>query len=126
MSDSNSNNSKKFRPVNPSLGTAPRVGPFPADQVVPWTAICFSSYYICNSVLGLSWLWTGIVATWGMSTWWVLTGSKAWRFLSKLVPTPTFTRGYVRYSRFLSKDSIIPTSHKQLSKKTKQWQKKRR
>ena len=126
MSDLNPNNSKKFRPVNPTLGTAPRVGPFPADQVVPWTAICLSSYYICKSVLGLSWLWTGIVAAWGMSTWWVLTGSKAWRFLSKLVPTPTFTRGFLRYSRFLSPDPIIPTSHKQLSKKSKQRRKKRR
>jgi hypothetical protein len=126
MSDLNQNNYKKFRSVNPSLGTAPRVGPFPADQVVPWTAICFSSYYICKSVLGLSWLWTGIVATWGMSTWWVLTGSKAWRFLSKLVPTPTFTRGYVRYSRLLSQDSIIPTSQKQLPKNSRKLKKKRR
>jgi hypothetical protein len=126
MSDLNPNNSKKFRSVNPSLGTAPRVGPFPADQVVPWTAICFCSYYICKSVLGLSWLWTGIIATWGMSTWWVLTGSKAWRFLSKLVPIPTFTRGFLRYSRFLSQNYIIHASYKQLSKKNKQRTKKRR
>ncbi|AFZ21983.1 hypothetical protein Mic7113_6401 (plasmid) [Allocoleopsis franciscana PCC 7113] len=125
MSDFNPNSSKKFRPVNSSLGTAPKVGPFPADQVIPWTAICLTSYYICKSVLGLSWLWTGIVAAWGMSTWWVLTGSKAWRFLSKLVSTPTFTRGYARYSQILNTSSPTPTSHKRLSIRSNQQQKRR-
>lgn len=92
-------NSRKFRAVNPSLGTSPKVGPFPADQVIPWTAIFLISYYICKSVFGLSWLWTGIVAVWGMSTWWVLTGSKAWRYMSKFIATPNWTRGYARYER---------------------------
>ncbi len=95
-------NSRKFRAVNPSLGTSPKVGPFPADQVVPWTAIFLTSYYVCKSIFGLSWLWTGIVAAWGMSTWWVLTGSKAWRYMSKFISTPNWTRGYARYQRVLN------------------------
>lgn len=104
-------NSRKFRFVNPSLGTAPKVGPFPADQVVPWTAIFLTSYYVCKVVFGLSWLWTGIVAGWGMSTWWVLTGSKSWRFLSKFVTTPTWTRGYARYQRILTSTSSMHYEH---------------
>jgi hypothetical protein len=96
---------KKFRAVNPSLGTAPKVGPFPADQVVPWTAIFLTSYYVCKVVFGLSWLWTCLVSGWGMATWWVLTGSKTWRFLSKFVSTPIWTRGYAQYQRILTTNS---------------------
>lgn len=91
---------ENFRAVNPSLGKAPKVGPFPSAQVVPWTAILLTSYYVCKVVFGLSWLWTGIIAAWGISTWWVLTGSKSWRFLSKFISTPNWTRGYARYQRF--------------------------
>ncbi|MBD1922598.1 hypothetical protein H6F77_16130 [Microcoleus sp. FACHB-831] len=98
-------NSKKFRAVNPSLGTAPKVGPFPADQVVPWTAIFLTSYYVCKVVFRLSWLWTCLVAGWGMATWWVLTGSKTWRYMSKFVSTPTWTRGYAQYQQILNTSS---------------------
>ncbi|HEY9692709.1 MAG TPA: hypothetical protein V6D15_10910 [Oculatellaceae cyanobacterium] len=98
--------SKRFRVVNSSLGKAPKVGFFPADQVVPWTAIAFSSYYVGKLILGLSWIWVGTIAAWGISTWWILTGSKGWRFLSKFVATPTWTRGYAKYERVLSQIGI--------------------
>ena len=99
-------NQTKFRKVNASLGKHPNIGPFPADQFLPWTVICGVSYYLFHVLAGFSWLWTGLLAAWGISTWWVLTGSKAWRFLSKFVPTPTWGRGYGRYQRILSERSV--------------------
>jgi hypothetical protein len=116
---------RTFRAVNPSLGTSPKVGPFPADQVVPWTAISLSSYYVCKSVFGLSWLWTCIVAAWGMSTWWILTGSKAWRFLSKFVGLPTWARGYARYQRVLNVTHESAAIEKRVQTKKQRRQRRR-
>lgn len=94
-------NNRRFRAVNPTLGKAPKLGPFPADQIFPWAAICLMSYWVAKLVFGLSWLWTGVIAAWGISTWWVLTGSRSWKFLSKFLPTPIWVRGYGRYRRVL-------------------------
>jgi hypothetical protein len=96
------NTSQKFRPVNATLGQAPKLGPFPADQVLPWTVIALVGYYLTRGVLGLSWLWTGLFIAWGISTWWALTGGRSWRFLSKFISTRNWTRGYARYQRLLT------------------------
>ena len=98
---------KKFRPVNGLLGASPRFGPFPADQVFPWMVISFVIYLPC-SWFSVPWLWTGLLIFWGDATWWVLTGSKPWRFLSKFTPVPRFTRGQVRY-RSLFEPETRPT-----------------
>ncbi len=88
----------QFRTINPMLGAQPRLGPVPADQVLPWGVILVLSYVIAQAI-GLSWLQTGFLAIWGISTWWVLTGNRSWRFLSKFQPAPTWTRGYSHYQR---------------------------
>ena len=98
----------RFRTVNQSLGDAPRIGPFPADQVLPWTVILMGSYYVCKVIFGWTWVWTGVVAGWGCSTWWVLNGSKSWRFLSKFIGTPYWTRGYAFYQSLLEVAQIQP------------------
>lgn len=95
----------KFRPVNPNLGQLPNIGPFPADQFIPWLIIAGSSYYICKVFLQLTWVWTGMIAAWGIATWWVLTGSKPWKFLSKFVRTPYWVRGYGQYRRIILKQN---------------------
>lgn len=92
---------KTFRPVNPTLGKTPKLGPFPGNQVAPWTGICLVSYYVCKFVFGLSWLWTGLVAGWGCATWWILTANGAWWWLSKFVPVPNWTRGFALYRPLL-------------------------
>jgi hypothetical protein len=92
---------KSFRKVNQSLGNKPNIGPFPADQFIPWAVIAGGAYYLFKVLLGLSWLWTGLLAAWGMATWWVLTGSKPWRFLSKFIGTPYWVRGYGLYRPLL-------------------------
>ncbi|NEQ64382.1 MAG: hypothetical protein F6K21_02565 [Symploca sp. SIO2D2] len=100
-----SNPKPKFRTVNTTLGKQPKIGPFPADQFVPWMVICGVSYYLFKVTLNLSWVWTGALAAWGMSTWWVLTGSRSWRFLSKFVPVPNWVRAYTTYRRLLNSQS---------------------
>ncbi len=92
---------QKQRPVNQTLGMQPRFGPFPADQLVPWLVIGFTCYFLLHGLLQLSWLWVILAIGWGCSTWWLLTGSKSWKFLSKFLNPPTWSRGRVRYRSFL-------------------------
>jgi hypothetical protein len=104
----NQDKDKNIRLVNRILGSQPSFGPIPADQVLPWTIILLASYFIVNGIFGglfadefQKWLWTGLVATWGIATWWILTGGKSWRFLSKFIGVPTWTRGFARYQSIL-------------------------
>ncbi|MGD2184383.1 hypothetical protein [Lusitaniella coriacea] len=99
------NANSAFRKVNPTLDKQPRVGPIPADQLIPWLLACGAAYYIGRLLLGLSWVWTGVVAAWGMSTWWILTAKGAWRFFGKFVAVPHWVRGQGIYrSVFASKE----------------------
>lgn len=95
-----------FRPVNPMLGVQPKFGPFPAEHILPWTVIAFAAYLFCQLLLGLGWLWSGLAAAWGISTWWILTGDKPWRFLSKFTPMPYWVRGYCRYQSILPSHTL--------------------
>ncbi len=111
---------KEFRPVNQILGSQPSLGPIPADQVFPWTVIALTSYFIINGVFGglfaddfQKWLWTILITGWGMATWWILTGGRSWRFLSKFIGVPTWTRGTARYL------SLMEVNHEVKNRKTK-------
>jgi hypothetical protein len=99
---------RDFRPVNQILGSQPSLGPIPADQILPWTVIALVSYFIINGIFGgffsdgfQKWLWVILVTAWGMATWWILTGGRSWRFLSKFIGVPTWTRGFARYRSIL-------------------------
>jgi len=116
---------KDFRPVNQILGSQPSLGPIPADQVLPWTLIALAAYFIINGIFGgifpddfQKWLWTVLITIWGMATWWILTGGRSWRFLSKFVGVPTWTRGFARYQ------SIIFVNHEAKNRKTKRRRRK--
>ncbi|WP_218082499.1 hypothetical protein [Anthocerotibacter panamensis] len=89
----------EFRTVNPMLGMQPSFGPIPADQIVPWCLIAGTSYLIGQGIFSLDWLWVGLMAGWGISTWWIITGGKSWRFLAKFQAVPRWTRGFARYQR---------------------------
>ncbi|BAZ40217.1 hypothetical protein NIES4101_61780 [Calothrix sp. NIES-4101] len=82
----------KYRKVNVALGKQPNIGPFPADQLIPWVIICGLSYYLAHGLFRLNWVWTGSIAAWGMATWWIITANGVWRILSKFVATPNWTR----------------------------------
>lgn len=116
----------EFRPVNQILGSQPSLGPIPADQVFPWTLIVLGSYLIVNGVFGgifqddfQKWLWTILIAGWGMATWWILTGGRSWRFLSKFIAVPSWTRGSARYI------SLMEVNHEAKNRKTKRRPKRR-
>jgi hypothetical protein len=111
---------KDFRPVNQILGSQPSLGPIPADQILPWTVIALASYFIINGIFGgffsddfQKWLWMVLITAWGMATWWILTGGRSWRFLSKFIGVPTWTRGFARYQ------SILEVNHEAKNRKTK-------
>ena len=89
----------KFRTVNATLGKQPSFGPFPADQLMPWMIIAGGSYFLCYEVFKLNWIWTGSIAVWLISTWWVLTANGSWRILSKFIATPYWTRVRAPYQR---------------------------
>ena len=92
--------SRQLRTVNRILGTQPRLGPFPADQIIPWTAILLISYMVVKGGLQASWLVTGIVAAWAIATWWVVSSNKS--FLRKFVGTPRVARGYKPFVSFVN------------------------
>ncbi|MBW4642680.1 MAG: hypothetical protein KME52_30045 [Desmonostoc geniculatum HA4340-LM1] len=107
---------REFRTVNRVLGEQPRIGPFPADQVFPWTAIAMAAYFICKAMLQASWLVTGLVIAWGWATWWTLTSNKIW--LSKFVGVPRVARGYKRfYSLVQQPQSLTPSFRKKVSRR---------
>ncbi|MBD2195131.1 MULTISPECIES: hypothetical protein [Calothrix] len=111
---------KEFRPVNQILGSQPSLGPLPADQILPWTVIALAAYFIVNGIFGglfqddfKKWLWTILIAGWGMATWWILTGGRSWSFLSKFIGVPSWTRGFARYQ------SLLEINHEAKNRKTK-------
>jgi hypothetical protein len=111
---------KDFRPVNQILGSQPSLGPLPADQILPWTVIALVAYFMINGIFGglfqdefKKWLWTVLIAGWGMATWWILTGGRSWSFLSKFIGVPTWTRGFARYQ------SLLFINHEAQNRKTK-------
>ena len=46
----------RFRTVNQLLGSQPRFGPFPADQLVPWFLICAVVYFVGHQLFNLDWI----------------------------------------------------------------------
>ncbi|BAY24376.1 hypothetical protein NIES2100_41710 [Calothrix sp. NIES-2100] len=111
---------KDFRPVNQILGSQPSLGPIPADQILPWTVIALAAYFIINGIFGglfqdefKKWMWTFLIAAWGMATWWILTGGRSWSFLSKFIGVPAWTRGFARYQ------SLLEVNHEAKNRKTK-------
>jgi hypothetical protein len=101
------------------LGNRPRIGPIPAELVFPWAIIVFASYLI-RQTFSLPWLWTCILATWGMAVWWILTGDRPWIFLSKFIGTPTLDRGYPKVQ------PILPASKGQRERNGKKTSKQAR
>ncbi|WP_066384079.1 MULTISPECIES: hypothetical protein [unclassified Anabaena] len=116
-----------FRPVNQILGSQPSLGPIPADQIFPWTVIILGAYFIIHGIFGglfpddfQKWLWTALIAGWGMGTWWILTGGRSWRFLSKFIGVPRWTRGFPRYH------SLLEVNHEAKNRKTKRRYRRKR
>ncbi|MHC5861420.1 hypothetical protein [Nostoc sp.] len=106
---------REFRTVNRVLGDQPRLGPFPADQIVPWSAIALISYMVIKGFMQASWLATGIVTAWGWATWWTVSSNKA--FFGKFVGTPRITRGYKPFVSLVNPLQPQPKKKCQLKKR---------
>ena len=85
-----------FRRVNPILGKKPKFGFIAADQFFPWVVILLVSYIAGKNILKLNWVNTGVIAAWGITTWWVLTAQNNYSLFSKLMRPPTYTKGFKR------------------------------
>ncbi|WP_191049391.1 MULTISPECIES: hypothetical protein [Nostocaceae] len=93
---------EKFRIVNRILGDRPRLGPFPADQIFPWSAIAILNVLVLNYIFQVSWLATGLSIAWGWATWWVLSSNRT--FFGKFVGVPRISRGYMTYKALKNQD----------------------
>ncbi len=93
---------KSFRRINQALGKQPKIGPFAAGQIIPFATILLLSWSV-KEAMQLTWLQASLFSAWLMGTTWILTGTRAWRFFSKFVATPYFTRAAVRYESLLRK-----------------------
>ncbi len=103
---------REFRTVNRVLGDQPRLGPFPADQIVPWSAIALISYIVVKGFMQASWLATGITTAWGWATWWTVSSNKT--FFGKFVGTPRITRGYKPFVSLVN--PALPKKKRKLKK----------
>ncbi|PHM07632.1 hypothetical protein [Nostoc sp. 'Peltigera malacea cyanobiont' DB3992] len=102
-----------FGTVNRILGERPRLGPFPADQIFPWTLIAVVNVFIFNYLLKTSWLGTGLSIAWGWATWWTISTNKD--FFGKFVSVPRISRGYMRFQSIQQKSEV--GSRKKISSK---------
>ncbi|MGK7882250.1 MAG: hypothetical protein AB4060_19435 [Crocosphaera sp.] len=91
-----------FRKVNKSLDLSPRIGPFPAEQFIPWLMIGVTVFFLGKRVFDLPWLWVIILIIWGCSTWWVITAGGYYKFFSKFIEPPHWVRGMGRIQPLLS------------------------
>lgn len=89
----------KFRSVNQNLGARPRLGPVPAELVLPWGAIGVFTLLVCQ-LFSLNWVWTLVLILSGLAIWWILTGNTPWRFLAKFQVVPRWAKGYVLFVPF--------------------------
>lgn len=94
-------NKHDFRTVNRILGERPRLGPFPADQIFPWTLIAVVNVFIFNYLLKTSWLGTSLSIAWGWATWWTISTNKD--FFGKFVSVPRISRGYMKFQSIQQK-----------------------
>jgi hypothetical protein len=92
-----------FRTVNRILGERPKLGPFPADQIFPWTLIAVGQVFLFNYLLKASWLGTGLAIAWGWASWWTISTNKD--LFGKFVATPRISRGYMRHKQIRNRAS---------------------
>jgi len=91
------------RKVNRMLGEQPSLGPIPGNQVIPWSIIA-GLILTLKIILSIHWFHAGLMLIWGIATWWLLTGKRAWRFLSRFHRRPRWIRAYKTYQSPFVKD----------------------
>ena len=89
----------QFIKYNYILGKQPSMGPVPANQIVPWLGLIVISYVITNGFLSLGLTWFFAIAFWLIASWWLLTGSKPYKFMNQWrnAPGTNWFNGNKRY-----------------------------
>ena len=90
----------EFRYVNRVLGVQPRLGWFPASQLLPFGVSIWLAWNL-KGLLTLGWLDTALVAAFFIAICWILIGERPWRLWLKFWSTPRFALGFVRYKSLL-------------------------
>ncbi|MBD1855544.1 MULTISPECIES: hypothetical protein [Leptolyngbya] len=90
---------KTFIKVNKALGKIPSIGPIPANQILPWISILIASWLVTMELFNLGLAVFFAMSLWLISTWWLLTGKRAYHFLDRFKSPPghDWMTGYVRY-----------------------------
>lgn len=74
--------------VNKLMGKRASIGPIPASQIIPWAIIGGTAYFIVVMLLALGiqvWL---VCWVWLATSWWALTGERAYAFIKSWAPLP--------------------------------------
>jgi hypothetical protein len=79
---------KDFVTVNQLLGEPPSILFIPANQVLPWMAICALCYTLTNGFFSLGMPAFLIASFWLCITWWLLTGKQPHLFFDKFRAPP--------------------------------------
>ena len=56
------------------------IGPIPADQLIPWVGLAIVCFFITDILLGFPLHVTGLCILWLISSWWLLTGKKSYKY----------------------------------------------
>jgi hypothetical protein len=100
------------RTVNRSLGTQAKIGPFPANQILPITTL-FWLVWLASSVLALDWVESALLGIWLLGSWWVLAGNRPGLFIVKFTRCPNYARSRIIYRSLFNH---APTQRKDRSK----------
>ena len=100
-----------------ALSEKPKLGPFPADLVVPWSAITGICFFIFYIILGLELIWFFATSVWLCGAWLMLTGSKSYEFTDRLVPLPG--KEYINLNSLFVPATEQGSFRRKMSNKTK-------
>lgn len=76
-------NPDQFIKYNKILGKEASIGPVPANQLVPWLGLVLIAYTLTNGLFSLGLGWFFGLSFWLVVSWWMLTGSRPYRFLNQ-------------------------------------------
>jgi hypothetical protein len=68
--------------VNEMLGKQAAIGPFPANQIIPFGVIILGSFLIVEGVFDKGLFEVFITSIWGIVSWWLLTGQDPDEYLN--------------------------------------------
>lgn len=93
---------RNFRPINRALGSQPKLGPLPAELLIPFLVSAILAYL--GSAFGLSLIQALFCGAFLLSTWWLVTGGNSFRYISRFSRwfMPQWYRGARNYTSWIN------------------------